>query len=329
MLRYWLAAAIMLLLTGCQVSAPAGQAAYGSRVAYAPGQPVDFPDFTLEFVGTRRVTSPQYPRGFLYYDFTVASGDEQQTVAWTSGTGDIGPQEFKVGDKVFLLELVFSETLGRLDENELVIIILETHGENTGGGFGVAGRVINGGRAIYGEAMTGWAGWFNGSVTITGACTGCLQASFAVNVGAGPLQPGDVVTVRGVTAADFDNAPLLWEVLPAQAGQAAVGVVAGRATPITVAHHLPSENGRQLLPGEGAAAPGEYVTIIYSGPARLASDVGVITAGARVTIAADGRVRPLQTRTVAGMLVAEGAPVLGVTLGEAQDGLVWVLVNPQ
>ena len=73
------------------------------------------------------------------------------------------------------------------------------------------------------------------------------------------------------------------------------------------------------------------MTIIYSGPApaRLASDVGVITAGARVTIAADGRVRPLQTRTVAGMLVAEGAPVLGVTLGEAQDGLVWVLVNPQ
>ena len=114
MLRYWSAVVIMLLLTGCQVSAPAGQAAYGSRVAYAPGQPVNFPDFTL--------TSPQYPRGFLYYDFTVTRGDEQQTVAWSSGTGDIGPQEFKVGDKVFLLELVFSGTLGKLDENELVII---------------------------------------------------------------------------------------------------------------------------------------------------------------------------------------------------------------
>lgn len=122
MLRYWPVVVIMLLLTGCQVSAPAGQAAYESRVAYAPGRPVDFPDFTLEFAGTRRVTSPRYPRGFLYYDFTVTSGDEQQTVAWTSGTGDIGPQQFEVGDKVFLLELVFSETLGKLDENELVII---------------------------------------------------------------------------------------------------------------------------------------------------------------------------------------------------------------
>ncbi len=122
MLRFSFAVVIMLLLTGCQVSAPADQAAYGSRVAYAAGQPVDFPDFTLEFAGTRRVTSPQYPRGFLFYDFTVTRGNEQQTVAWTSGTGDIGPQEFKVGDKVFLLELVFSESLGKLDENELVII---------------------------------------------------------------------------------------------------------------------------------------------------------------------------------------------------------------
>ena len=122
MLRFSFAVVIVLLLTGCQVSAPADQAAYGSRVAYAAGQPVDFPDFTLEFAGTRRVTSPQYPRGFLFYDFTVTRGNEQQTVAWSSGTGDIGPQEFKLGDKVFLLELVFSETLGRLDDNELVII---------------------------------------------------------------------------------------------------------------------------------------------------------------------------------------------------------------
>ncbi len=122
MLRFSLAVVIMLLLTGCQVSAPAGQAAYGSRVAYAPGQPVNFPDFTLEFTGTRRVTSPQYPRGFLYYDFTVTRGAEQQTVAWSSGTGDIGPQKFKVGDKVFLLELAFSESLGKLGEYELVII---------------------------------------------------------------------------------------------------------------------------------------------------------------------------------------------------------------
>ncbi|MBK9233865.1 MAG: hypothetical protein IPO15_24240 [Anaerolineae bacterium] len=121
MLRYWSAVVIMLLLTGCQVSAPAGQAAYGSRVAYAPGQPVNFPDFTLEFAGTSRDVASVSPRLSLLR-FHRHRGDEQQTVAWSSGTGDIGPQEFKVGDKVFLLELVFSGTLGKLDENELVII---------------------------------------------------------------------------------------------------------------------------------------------------------------------------------------------------------------
>ncbi|MBK9233863.1 MAG: hypothetical protein IPO15_24230 [Anaerolineae bacterium] len=89
------------------------------------------------------------------------------------------------------------------------------YGENSGGGFGVAGRVLNGGRAVYGEAGAGWAGWFNGSVTITGTCTGCRQASFAVNTGTRALQPGDVVAVRGVTPADLDNAAALWDVLRA------------------------------------------------------------------------------------------------------------------
>jgi hypothetical protein len=29
------------------------------------------------------------------------------------------------------------------------------------------------------------------------------------------------------------------------------------------------------------------------------------------------------------MVVSEGAPVLGIALAPAEDGLVWVLVNPQ
>lgn len=205
------------------------------------------------------------------------------------------------------------------------------YGENTGGGFGVAGRVINGGRAIYGDGGSGWAGWFDGNVTINGACVGCLQANFAVNAGQRALRPGDVVSVRAVAPADFDNASALWEVLPVQSDQAAAGVVAGRATLVAEAEHLPAETGRRLVPRDGVAQPGEYVTIVYSGPmqVRLMPDEAAIAAGTRVTAAADGRVRPLQTRVVAGMVVAEGVPVLGVALEETVDGLVWVLVNPQ
>lgn len=54
-----------------------------------------------------------------------------------------------------------------------------------------------------------------------------------------------------------------------------------------------------------------------------------IAAGTRLTVAASGRDRPLQTRTIDGMVVTEGAPVIGVAMGPAQDGMIWVLVNPQ
>ncbi len=176
-----------------------------------------------------------------------------------------------------------------------------------------------------------YGGYFWGDIFVQGNCVGCRQANFAVNAGERTLQPGDVVSVQGVTATDFDTAPALWQVVPAQPGQAAVGVVAGRAELVTKAEHRPSETGKRLVPREGAAQPGEYVTIVYSGPmqVKVAPGESTITAGTRLTAAADGQVRPLQTRTIEGMLVIEGAPVLGVALEAVNEGLVWVLVNPQ
>ena len=58
---------------------------------------------------------------------------------------------------------------------------------------------------------------------------------------------------------------------------------------------------------------------------------GACAAGTRLTAAAGGWVRPLQTRTVEGMVVTEGAPVIGTALEPLAggEGLVWVLVNPQ
>ena len=81
----------------------------------------------------------------------------------------------------------------------------------------------------------------------------------------------------------------------------------------------------------GAAQPGEYVTIVYSGPmqVKVAPGESAIAAGTRLTAAVDGSVRPLLTRAFEGMVVAEGAPVIGVALEAAGDGLIWVLVNPQ
>jgi hypothetical protein len=73
------------------------------------------------------------------------------------------------------------------------------------------------------------------------------------------------------------------------------------------------------------------VQVVYSGPMQVSVAPGetAIAAGGRVAAAADGRVRPLRSRMVDGMVVAEGVPTLGVALGEAVDGAIWVLVNPQ
>jgi hypothetical protein len=96
-------------------------ASYGTRVKYKAGQKIQFPNFTIEYVGERRQKSPVYPRGFLYYDFKVGSGKTEKTVSWTAGTGDIGPVAFELGSKRYQLELRRSDKLGKLNDNELVI----------------------------------------------------------------------------------------------------------------------------------------------------------------------------------------------------------------
>jgi len=182
-----------------------------------------------------------------------------------------------------------------------------------------------------------YGGYFLGNIYVDGNCVGCLQANFAVNAGESALQPGDVVSVAGVSSTDFDAGAALWQVTAAQPGQAAIGVVAGRAELTTVDEPRPTETGKRLVPREGAAQPGEYVTVVYSGPmqVRVAPGEGVVDAGTRLTAARDGAVRPLGVITVqlAGgegtANLSEDVPIVGVALEPAGDGLVWVLVNPQ
>jgi hypothetical protein len=105
----------------CGHAASEQKASYGTRVKYRPGEKIEFPDFTIEYIGERRKDTPAYPRGFLYYDFKVRTANIEKVVSWSSGTGDIGPVDFEISGKRFLLELRRSDKLGRLNENELVI----------------------------------------------------------------------------------------------------------------------------------------------------------------------------------------------------------------
>jgi hypothetical protein len=96
-------------------------AAYGTRVKFSAGRALHFPDFDLTYVGKRRVTPPQYPRGWWVHDFKVGAKADEQTVAWSAGTGDIGPARFKVHGTGFQIELSHSDKLGALREDELVV----------------------------------------------------------------------------------------------------------------------------------------------------------------------------------------------------------------
>ena len=72
---------------------------YRQRVKYQENRDLVFADFTLRYTGQTKKTPPQYGRPFTYYNFVVVSGNREQKVAWSSGTGAIGPQAFTVGGK--------------------------------------------------------------------------------------------------------------------------------------------------------------------------------------------------------------------------------------
>ena len=95
---------------------------YGKKIKYAQGQPLTFPDFTLEFMGiTESPPSEVYPRSMYSYDFMVSQGSQTQMISWSSGTGDNGPTLFELDGNRYALELAMSDKLGSLKENELVL----------------------------------------------------------------------------------------------------------------------------------------------------------------------------------------------------------------
>jgi hypothetical protein len=112
---------LALLAAGAAIGADPPLAAYGTKVTFGKDAPIRFKDFELTYVGQHRETTAVYPRGFLYHDFRVVSGGVERKVSWTAGTGEVGPARFELPGGAYLLELVWSETAGRLSQDQLVI----------------------------------------------------------------------------------------------------------------------------------------------------------------------------------------------------------------
>ena len=128
------------------------------------------------------------------------------------------------------------------------------------------------------------------------------------------LTVGDVVAVTGMA----DPVPGGHADLPlvrlANGTQYAgvIGVVQNRM----VWEPAPGKDEYSLHSADGPAKPGDYVSLIIYGVAQVKVEAKAnIAAGDRLT-ASDlaGHARALQTRTLDGMLITEGAPVIGIAL---------------
>ncbi|HSN74096.1 MAG TPA: hypothetical protein VL334_03265 [Anaerolineae bacterium] len=174
-----------------------------------------------------------------------------------------------------------------------------------------------------------------------------LQSLSLVAQVAGPdsLTPGDVVAVAGVAdpvAGSTVHTPLVR--LAGGTFTNVVGVVESHLALTQQPDRPQPVEGQtateapvyELRSTDGPALAGDYVAITVLGAALVKVQAGeTVLAGQRLTVAANGRTRPVGTIKVqlAGgegtADIAESAPVIGVALEAAKEGLVWVLVNPQ
>jgi hypothetical protein len=134
----------------------------------------------------------------------------------------------------------------------------------------------------------------------------------------------------------FPAMPVVMEVEPATGGDGVIGVVSGRAE-VDQQEPREGEDGEtvlRLVPRDGPAEPGQYLSIVIYGLAEVKASAlpGAIEPGARLTAAdTPGVARAVRTVEVQGVAVAESAAVVGIATEslEAGEGLIWALVSPR
>ncbi len=150
--------------------------------------------------------------------------------------------------------------------------------------------------------------------------------------GSGELSPGDLVSVSGMGSplpGSLSNIPLVRAADETQ-WNGVIGVVESRM-------ELKSPPGKEdesvlsLYSADGPAKPGDYIAITVMGVAKVKVEPSAtVLPGDRLTAAAlAGHARPLRTEMLNGMIVAEGAPVIGIVLSppDPETGLVYVFVT--
>jgi hypothetical protein len=137
--------------------------------------------------------------------------------------------------------------------------------------------------------------------------------------GVDALSPGDLVSIAGVTEPlPGSTVPIPLVHLADEATYSGViGVVKSRMV-WEAAPGKEAEGEMSMHSADGPAQPGEYASLIVFGIAQVKIDPTIqISPGDRLT-ASDlaGIARPLRKQEVNGMVIVEGAPVIGIALSE-------------
>ncbi|MCC7353375.1 MAG: hypothetical protein IT330_06410 [Anaerolineae bacterium] len=209
-------------------------------------------------------------------------------------------------------------------------------GESSGG-FGVRGvsststgvRGESGGSnssgvSGYNSNSSGWAGYFSGKVTVTGAlavgsCSGCAVVYVARNSGGTSIQIGDFVAAAGVQIDPDTKQPILLVRRAASTEDVVIGVATG-----AIVVWAPPDDAEETFPSfmqrEGAAAEGEYLSVLVRGLAQVRVSSGVKVALGNHLAATNTGAVPV---SIAGDVVARA-------LSEPDEyGLVWAMVDGQ
>jgi hypothetical protein len=137
------------------------------------------------------------------------------------------------------------------------------------------------------------------------------------------LAPGDLVAVTAVAEPiPGSSVPLpLVRLADSATFNGVIGVVKSRMV-WEVAPGKEAEGEMSMHSADGPAGPGEYVSLVVFGVAQMKVDPSApVSPGERLTASGiAGRGRSLRTQEINGMVVVEGAPVVGIALETAVQG---------
>ncbi|MCC7355055.1 MAG: hypothetical protein IT330_15025 [Anaerolineae bacterium] len=172
------------------------------------------------------------------------------------------------------------------------------------------------------NALGEWALYTVDDIQAGNVLASALSLVARVN-GSQPLNPGDVVAVTGMgePVPGGQSALPLVALADSKIASGIIGVVKSRMV-WELAPGKEEEGAMAMHSAPGAAQAGDYVSLVIYGITEVKVDPDAsITVGQRLTAAElPGRVRALRTETLNGMVVTEGAQVVGIALVAPVEG---------